>query len=183
MRLATRRPPSDFAAVPFLDSLGDLHSTFREEPVPKRPRFERRYPLCMAILACATVLVGGNDAVGAQATAQSAPPRRAGTDSARTSSGTLRSVDMRLAQSDSIGALGVLDSAIARDRKNGVLWNRYAQIAWGMSKTEKGPVMRPEMVRLRMRADSAFRYATAFAPDSAQYFIDLGRYALEKREE
>ncbi len=91
----------------------------------------------------------------------------------------LRMAEENLARSDSLGALTVLDSAIARDRKNGALWNRYGQIAWAMSRTEKGPVMRPAMIRLRMRADSAFRYAMSFAPESAQYFIDMGRYALE----
>jgi GWxTD domain-containing protein len=152
--------------------------------VPKRPRFERRCPSRVAILACATaLLVGFVDAVDAQGTTQgtvqSGRSRRPAPDSARTPSDALRSVALRLARNDSLGALAVLDSAIGRDRRNGVLWNRYGQIAWGMSKTEKGPVMRPEMVRLRMRADSAFRYAMAFAPDSAQYFIDMGRYALE----
>lgn len=92
---------------------------------------------------------------------------------------TLRAVDDLVARNDSLGALAVLDSALARDRKNGVLWHRYGRIAWGMSKTESGPFMRPEFVRLRMRADSAMRYATAFAPDSARYWLDFGRYALE----
>lgn len=91
----------------------------------------------------------------------------------------LGSVAERIAANDSLGALGVLDTALVYDRKNGALWNRYGQIAWGMSKTEKGPMMRPQMIRLRMRADSAFRYATAFAPDSAKYYLDLGLYGLE----
>lgn len=119
--------------------------------------------LCASMLMCATM-------IEAQPRTVAAPP---------TTESTLRAVEVRLARNDSLGALAVLDSALKIDRKNGVLWHRYGSIAWGMSKTEKGPVMRPEMVRLRMRADSAMRYATAFAPDSAQYFLDLGRYALE----
>ena len=98
---------------------------------------------------------------------------------ARPTAVVLREVDGLLARNDSLRALDVLDSALARDRKNGTLWNRYGLIAWGISKREQGPFMRPEMIRLRMRSDSAFRYATAFAPDSAEYFLDLGRYALE----
>lgn len=91
----------------------------------------------------------------------------------------LNAVAERITANDSLGALTLLDTALVYDRKNGTLWNRYGQIAWGMSKTEKGPFMRPHMIQLRMRADSAFRYATAFAPDSAKYYLDLGLYAME----
>jgi len=126
---------------------------------------------------CAVALLAAHDR---PASAQGAATRTA--PAARTPptvAATLATVEDHIARLDSLGALTVLDSALARDRRNGPLWNRYAQIAWGMSKAESGPVMRSEMIRLRMRADSAFRYATAFAPESAQYFIDLGRYGLE----
>ena len=108
-----------------------------------------------------------------------APAGAQSTNQPRPTAAVLRDVDARLAQQDSLGALAVLDSALARDRKNGTLWNRYGKIAWSMSKYESGAWMRQDLIRLRMRSDSAFRYATAFAPDSAEYFLDLGRYALE----
>src|SRR5262245_62070154 len=130
-------------------------------------RFNPAHVLALLVLSSASV------------SAQAARPAAPASNSTPPTSAVLGTVNQRLARQDSLGALAVLDSALARDRKNGVLWNRYGQIAWEMSKKEKGPVMRPEMVRLRMRSDSAFRYAMAFAPDSASYFLDLGRYALE----
>lgn len=122
-------------------------------------------------LAVGIVLASNLDAQSRTSTAKRSPPPSTQT--------TLRAVDELIARNDSLGALTVLDSALAQDRLNGTLWHRYGSIAWGMSKTEKGPVMRPHMIRLRMRADSAMRYATAFAPDSAQFYLDLGRYELE----
>ncbi len=124
------------------------------------------------VLCAVTVM----SATGAPS-AMSAQSKTAATPAA--TANTLRTVESLLARNDSLGALNVLDSAIAHDRRNGPLWHRYGQIAWGMSKTEKGPVMRPNMIRLRMRADSAMRNAVAFSPDSAEYHLDLGRYALE----
>lgn len=132
-----------------------------------------RYPLQFGLALI--VSASGMSVATAQSRSASTAPRA----SAPSTQGTLQTVNDLIARNDSLGALTVLDSALARDRKNGALWHRYGSIAWGMSKTEKGPVMRPEMIRLRMRADSAMRYATAFAPDSSQYWLDLGRYALE----
>jgi len=126
------------------------------------------YALCCS-LAFAIKPVAAQPAVGRSRAATVAPSTAL----------ILQQVADHVARLDSLGALAVLDSAIARDRRSGPLWNRYGQIAWGMSWSAPGPVMRPEMIRLRMRADSAFRYAVAFSSDSARYHIDLGRYGLE----
>lgn len=134
----------------------------------RAPRRSRYAVVALALWAA----TASNVSAQARASAPKQPPL----PSTQT---TLRTVADLVARNDSLGALTVLDSALARDRLNGALWHRYGSIAWGMSKTEKGPVMRPHMIRLRMRADSAMRYATSFAPDSAQYWLDLGRYELE----
>lgn len=125
--------------------------------------------LKFAVAPVVALLIAATNSLSAQRAVSSRP----------TTAATLAAVAARIAANDSLGALTLLDTALVYDRKNGTLWNRYGQIAWGMSKTEKGPFMRPDMIRLRMRADSAFRFATAFAPDSAQYYLDLGLYALE----
>lgn len=142
----------------------------RRVPTPSAS-LERGVLTCALWAACM--------AVSGIATAQPSPRQNSVASSAPKTVDVLQRVTERLTLLDSLGALTVLDSAIARDRRNGPLWNRYGQLAWGMSKTEPGPVMRPEMIRLRMRADSAFRYAVAFSPDSARYHFDLGRYGLE----
>ncbi len=133
---------------------------------------------CRPIVARALVMLVMLVIASASVSAQTARPAAAAKTSRPTTT-VLRDVDARLERQDSLGALDVLDSALVYDRKNGTLWNRYGSIAWGMSKTEEGPFMRPSMIRLRMRADSAFRYAVAFAPDSAEYYTDLAHYALE----
>ena len=145
---------------------------------PTGDSHRRRQGLRVVLTAALTFTLSAARDAAAQS-AGTRPSRPAATNTAASTPVTLQAIEARLTAVDSLGALDMLDSALARDRTNGALWNRYAQIAWGMSKAEPGPVMRPEMIRLRMRADSAFRYATAFAPESAQYFIDLGRYGLE----
>ena len=127
-------------------------------------------------IAGALLLTSQAPTARAQVTRSGIAPKTA---SRPTTVETLQQVETLITRQDSLGALAVLDSALVRDHRNGPLWHRYGRIAWGMSKAEKGPVMRPAMIRLRMRADSAMRYATSFSPDSAQYFLDLGLYALE----
>ncbi len=81
---------------------------------------------------------------------------------------------------DSVRALAMLDSAIRKSPRDGAIWNRigvYNLNMVGSRRTAK--VMKDQKdIRRLLAADSALRLATTYAPDSAQYWIDLMKYSL-----
>ena len=60
------------------------------------------------------------------------------------------------------------------------LWHRRGVIAWQMARDRRtdGRVRGAKDIALIADADSSLRLAAAFAPDSAQFSIDLGRFYL-----
>ena len=81
---------------------------------------------------------------------------------------------------DTTALLAELDAAVRRDGRDAAAWHRRGMVAW----TRVRPRMRvsfmkaKEDIALLRAADSSLRYAVAYAPDSARYLVDLGRYFL-----
>ena len=88
--------------------------------------------------------------------------------------------DSLAAQGDTSGALALLDSALRVDRKNGATWHQYGLLSWNMAKSARSASFMKDQRAIRMlsAADSALRLATQFAPDSARFWLTLGRFNL-----
>jgi len=88
--------------------------------------------------------------------------------------------DSLAAQGDTSGALALLDSALRADRKNGAAWHQYGLLSWNMAKSQRSASFMKDQRAIRMlsAADSALRLATQFAPDSARFWLTLGRFNL-----
>jgi GWxTD domain-containing protein len=89
-------------------------------------------------------------------------------------------VDELVAAGDTMAAIAVLDSVVARHPREAPAWNRLGQLAFALVRPHwHGRVAHPmPHIRLMARADSALRLAHAYAPDSGRYALDLGRYFL-----
>lgn len=81
---------------------------------------------------------------------------------------------------DSARALAMLDSVVRADRRNAAAWHRRGLILWGMSRSKRSAsfIKDGKVIRWLQDADSSLRLAKAFAPESAQYATDLGRFFL-----
>ena len=95
--------------------------------------------------------------------------------------------DQACLRSDSLIALGaggharaLLDSALRSSPANGERWFCYGLLNWRLAASgTKGITGRDaQTVGYLRAADSAFRLATQYAPDSAQYWIALGQFSL-----
>lgn len=88
--------------------------------------------------------------------------------------------DSIAASGDTARALAVLDSALRTDRKNGAIWHQIGLLNWNMAKSQRNAnyMSDQKAIRRLSAADSAFRLATQFAPDSARFWLTLGRFNL-----
>ncbi|MBL0170716.1 MAG: GWxTD domain-containing protein [Gemmatimonadaceae bacterium] len=82
---------------------------------------------------------------------------------------------------DSTGAMAFLDSAMRAQPKNAAAWHQYGLLHWAMAASGRrgGYIGDARVLNLLRGADSALRLATKFAPDSAQYWVTLGRFNLQ----
>lgn len=81
---------------------------------------------------------------------------------------------------DSTRALAVLDSVVRAEPRNAAAWHRRGMLLWGMSRSRRSAsfIKDPKVIRMITDADSSLRLARQFAPDSAQFATDLGRFFL-----
>lgn len=88
--------------------------------------------------------------------------------------------DSLASSGDSVTALRVLDDIVRADRRNAPAWHRRGMIAWTIVQPRRGGAFmtRLEDIRMLELADSSLRMAVRFAPDSARYAMDLGRFLL-----
>lgn len=84
------------------------------------------------------------------------------------------------ASGDSAQAMSVLEAAVREQPTDGPTWFYLCVLRWHRSGTgHRKTMMRdPKQVRMISAADSALRLATAYAPDSARYWLALGRFNL-----
>ncbi|MEQ1693096.1 MAG: GWxTD domain-containing protein, partial [Gemmatimonas sp.] len=88
--------------------------------------------------------------------------------------------DSVAANGDTARAYAMLDSALRANRKDGAAWHQFGMLNWAMAKSKRDPnyISDQRVIRLLRGADSALRLATQFAPDSARYWLTLGRFNL-----
>src|SRR6187402_1577555 len=99
--------------------------------------------------------------------------------------GTDRSIafiaDSIAASGDTVRAYALLDSALRNSSKiDGAVWHQFGLLNWSMAKGKrKGSFISDQRtIRYLQGADTALRLATKFAPDSARYWLSLGRFNL-----
>lgn len=90
--------------------------------------------------------------------------------------------DSLLARGDTTAAMDLLEVAVSNDPRNAAAWHRRGVLAWQLASRDTTAATtiigaRPDRALSRL-ADSSLRLATTFAPDSARYLIDLGRFRL-----
>ena len=88
--------------------------------------------------------------------------------------------DSMAAAGDSAGAFDMLESTLRRDSRNAAAWHQLGLISWSMARSARKPqfIRDARVVRWLTVADSALRLATQLAPDSARYWLSLGRFNL-----
>ncbi|MEP6778694.1 MAG: hypothetical protein ABJC26_02305, partial [Gemmatimonadaceae bacterium] len=88
--------------------------------------------------------------------------------------------DSVAAHGDSIRAIALLDSAVRKNPKDGPAWNRLGLMQAAMVGARRNGKMIKDQKDIRRvaQADSALRLATAYSPDSSQYWLDLMRFSL-----
>lgn len=81
---------------------------------------------------------------------------------------------------DSARAYALLDSALHRQKNDGPAWHQFGLLSWNMAKSKRSAtyISDPKTIKLLRTADSALRLATQFSPDSARFWITLGRFNL-----
>ena len=89
--------------------------------------------------------------------------------------------DSLAAQGDTAQAMKVLERALRTNRQDARAWHRMGVLSWEQARSARNPdFMRDQKkISLLIRADSALRWATIYAPDSARFFLDLGHFLLE----
>ena len=89
--------------------------------------------------------------------------------------------DALVARGDTAGAVALLETRVRRSMRDAVSWHRLGHLYWEQARaTRKGGYNSDaRSIRLLQAADSALRLATQFAPDSARYWLNLGRFNLE----
>ncbi len=88
--------------------------------------------------------------------------------------------DSIAARGDSARAYALLDSALHVNRLDAAAWHQFGLLSWNMAKAKRDANYMGDQraIRLLRTADSALRLATQFAPDSARYWLALGRFNL-----
>jgi GWxTD domain-containing protein len=81
---------------------------------------------------------------------------------------------------DSAGARALLEDAVRRDKRDAAAWHQLGLMSWNSAKSKRAPgfISDRRVISLLQLADSALRLATQFAPDSARYWLSLGRFNL-----
>lgn len=92
-----------------------------------------------------------------------------------------------VARADSLSALGdtnaalaLLDSIVHKEPRNAAAWNRRGMLAWAFARptVRMGVPTSQRNISLMRMVDSSLRFAAYYAPDSARYALDLGRFFL-----
>ncbi len=98
-----------------------------------------------------------------------------------TSDHIARRADSIAGAGDSSRALAFLDSALRAHPKNAAAWHQFGMLHWAMAASGRrgGYIGDTRVLSLLRGADSALRLATKHAPDSAQYWVTLGRFNLQ----
>ena len=141
----------------------------------------RPLPPAIALpLAVAAALLVAMPSAGAQ---------RAGTSSSGTAEPASRPAPLSgVALADSLAEAGdtaramkVLEGALREDRRNAPAWHRIGKLSWEQARSARNPdfIRDQKKISLLIRADSALRWATIHAPDSARFYLDLGHFLLE----
>jgi GWxTD domain-containing protein len=88
--------------------------------------------------------------------------------------------DSIAAEGDTARAIAILDSVLRADPRNAAAWHRRGMIRWANARSKRsGSFIRDgQVIRWLTDADSSLRLARQFAPDSARYAVDLGRFLL-----
>ena len=81
---------------------------------------------------------------------------------------------------DTAAALAVLDGATRTDARDAPAWHLRGLLAWELTRPHKRDKLphTKRFIELSRMADSSLRLAAQYAPDSAQYLLDLGRYLM-----
>lgn len=89
--------------------------------------------------------------------------------------------DALVARGDTAGAVALLETRVRRSMRDGVSWHRLGHLYWEQARSNRrgSYISDSRTIRLLQAADSALRLATQFAPDSARYWLNLGRFNLE----
>jgi GWxTD domain-containing protein len=82
---------------------------------------------------------------------------------------------------DTTRALALLDSAVRKNPRDAVAWYYQGMYLWAQTGLKMRPNVFPtqKMVRMVAAADSSLRLAVNYAPDSARYYVSLGRFTLK----
>ncbi len=88
--------------------------------------------------------------------------------------------DSIAANGDTTRAYALLDSALRAVKNDGAAWHQFGLLNWSMAKGKRNAsyISDQRTIRLLQGADSALRLATQFSPDSARYWLSLGRFNL-----
>ena len=88
--------------------------------------------------------------------------------------------DSIAASGDTTRAYALLDSALHRNKLDGAAWHQFGLLNWNMAKSKRngGYISDQRVIQLLRGADSALRLATQFSPDSARYWLSLGKFNL-----
>lgn len=92
---------------------------------------------------------------------------------------TIAVIDSAIAQGDSTRALALLAKRVRADGRDAIAWHRQGMLAWAMARPRQARMlMKKADIALLSLADTALRLAAHYAPDSARFYTDLGRYML-----
>ncbi len=92
-----------------------------------------------------------------------------------------RFADSIATNGDTARAVALLDSAVRHDKRDAAAWHRLGLLQWHQVRSARDPNFMKDQRKIRtlIAADSALRLASRFAPDSAQFHLDLSRFNLE----
>ena len=98
----------------------------------------------------------------------------------RASSSVAALADSIATSGDTTRAYAMLDSALHRNKLDAAAWHVFGLLNWNMAKSKRdgGFMSDQRVIRLLRGADTALRLATQFAPDSARYWLTLGKFNL-----
>jgi GWxTD domain-containing protein len=133
-------------------------------------RLTRRLTGRLARRLARVLLVGVSALLGAA--------RPVSAQNARPSVATL--ADSIAAGGDSARAYALLDSALHRQKNDAPAWHQFGLLNWNMARAKRRAtyISDQRTIRLLQGADTALRLATKLAPDSARYWLTLGKFNL-----
>ena len=91
--------------------------------------------------------------------------------------------DSIAASGDTVRAVAMLEAALKQQKLDAAAWHQLGLINWSMARSVRsGSYISSQQAIKQLRvADSAFRLATQFAPDSGRYWVSLARFLLGSR--